>query len=82
MAGPKKARAIEMNPPANESSAIEALGHDPESDTLRVRFRSGGTYDYAGVSAEKAQALAESDSAGKHFHLHVRDKHDAVKVEE
>jgi hypothetical protein len=32
------------------SDNIFAVGYDPNSETLRVQFRSGGTYDYSGVS--------------------------------
>jgi hypothetical protein len=33
------------------STNVSAVGYDPLAGTLRVRFRSGGTYDYRGVNA-------------------------------
>ena len=35
-----------------ESSAVSAVGYDPESRTLRVAFRSGGVYDYLDVDPD------------------------------
>jgi hypothetical protein len=32
------------------STNVAAVGYDPLIQTLRVRFRSGGTYDYYGVN--------------------------------
>jgi KTSC domain len=32
------------------STNVLAVGYDPQTRTLRVRFRSGGTYDYYSVS--------------------------------
>lgn len=63
-----------------ESSNIEAIGHDPATNTLRVRFRSGGTYDFHHVSVEKHQKLMASESKGKHFQTHIRHHHDFRKV--
>ncbi|GAA0305537.1 KTSC domain-containing protein [Kineococcus aurantiacus] len=31
------------------SGNVASVGYDPDTRTLRVRFRSGGTYDYADV---------------------------------
>ncbi len=31
------------------STNVIAVGYDPRTRTLRVQFRSGGTYDYCGV---------------------------------
>lgn len=63
-----------------ESSQIEAIGHDPESNTLRVRFKSGGEYEYADVPAEAHQALMAAPSVGSHFHKHVRNAFAATRV--
>ncbi|MGA3015963.1 MAG: KTSC domain-containing protein [Bryobacteraceae bacterium] len=62
-----------------ESSNIEAIGHDPATNTLGVKFKSGGLYHYQGISAEKHQALMAADSKGKHFFKHIRH-HEFVKL--
>jgi len=35
-----------------DSSQIEAIGHDPETNTLAIKFKGGGVYHYANVSEE------------------------------
>lgn len=34
------------------SDNVTAVGYEPTSRTLRVAFRSGGTYDYLGVDPQ------------------------------
>lgn len=57
------------------SSNIAAIGHDPDTNELHVRFHSGATHIYSGVTAAQHAALVGADSVGKHFMAHVRDKH-------
>lgn len=59
-----KGPAIELRPV--KSGAIEAIGH--AGDTMRIRFRSGGTYDVDGISAADHQAFLDAPSKGRHFH--------------
>jgi hypothetical protein len=54
------------------SSAIAAVGHDPDSHTLHVRFHSGRTYAYSKVSAAAHSRLMSADSMGAHFSQHIR----------
>jgi hypothetical protein len=44
----------------HRSKALDAVGYDARSGTLRVRFRSGGLYDYDGVPPEVFLGLLES----------------------
>lgn len=60
-----------------KSSNIEAIGHDADSKTLHVRFKSGGLYAYHGVTAEQFTALQSAPSVGKHIHAHIKPKHQA-----
>lgn len=57
-----------------DSSNIQAVGHDPQSNTLSVQFRSGAIYHYPGVTAEQHQAFLGADSLGSHFHKHFRSR--------
>jgi hypothetical protein len=58
-----------------ESSAIEALGYDAESQTLHAQFRSSGEmYLYPNVSEREYQALLAAPSIGGHFAKHIRNK--------
>jgi len=54
------------------SSSIDAIGHDADSNTLQVRFASGQTYEYSGVTPEEHEALRTAPSVGAHFAKHVR----------
>lgn len=48
-----------------KSSQIESIGH--LGDTLAVKFKSGGTYHYPGVSAAQFADLQKAESLGKAF---------------
>jgi hypothetical protein len=58
-----KAPAIPMT--AVKSSQIESIGH--LGGTLAVKFKSGSTYHYPGVTADQFADLHKSDSIGKAF---------------
>jgi hypothetical protein len=55
-----------------DSTAIEAVGHDADSKTLHVRFRSGKTYAYPEVSPEAHSRFMSAESMGAHFSKHIR----------
>jgi len=61
--------------PIDGSSVASHMGHDPASNTLRVRFHSGREYEYSGVSPEDHQALKNAPSFGRHFGQFIRGKY-------
>ncbi|NEU94802.1 KTSC domain-containing protein [Bradyrhizobium uaiense] len=63
-----------------KSSTIEAVGHDPDRKVLTVRFNSGATYTYEGVSADQHSALMGAKSVGTHFSQHIRNRFKATKA--
>lgn len=63
-----------------DSSNVEAIGYDSATKTLRVHFKNGGVYDYAGVPAEKHTALLEAKSVGGHLHRLINGAHPARRV--
>lgn len=74
-----------------ESSQITEIGHDPNTNTLAVRFQPragetrGGLYHYAGVDAELFATLAGASSVGSFFHNKIRPNttdYPYVRVEE
>lgn len=68
-----------MHMVAVKSSNVRAVGYDPETETMRVEFANGRSYDYPGTSSEEHQRLVSAGSIGKHFHKHFRSrKYDAV----
>lgn len=81
---------IEIEMQEVESSQICAIGHDPETNTLAIRFKKfngevGNLYHYANFTAEKFAEFKESESAGKFFGEHIKkqvDAHPFTKIED
>lgn len=65
-----------------KSSNIAEVGYDPATQTLGVRFTSGGLYHYAGVTPEKHAELVGAESIGRHFLQNVRGKYEHTRIEE
>lgn len=63
-----------------KSSSIAAIGHDAATNTLSVKFSSGETYHYPGVSASDHARLMAAPSIGSHFQQHVRPKFKGTKL--
>lgn len=49
-----------------DSSGVSEIGH--KGDVLRVRYKSGGLYEFKGVTADDYQRLRGAKSIGKHLH--------------
>ena len=74
----EKVGAIALIPVA--SSQIAAVGYDPPTRELVIRFRGSGQhpeviYSYASVPAEVAAGLVNAGSPGSYFHRHIRHGH-------
>lgn len=76
-----------------ESSQIAAIGHDPETNTLAIRFKPyrsspdkpGALYHYDNFTAEDFAAFLGSESYGRHFGKHIKpfpEKYPYTKVAE
>ena len=65
-----------------KSSQISEIGHDPATNTMAVRFNSGGLYHYHGVTGEAFAALRSAKSIGSHLHQHIKGKFDFKKIVE
>lgn len=72
------------------SSQIAAIGHDPETSTLAVRFRAkagyavGPLYHYGNVDAVLYEAFRTADSIGSFFYANIKpnaDEFPYAKVE-
>jgi hypothetical protein len=60
-----------------ESSQIEALGYDAETQTLAVQFKAkgdkpGSVYHYANFTADDWQAFRAAESLGSHFYKQIK----------
>ena len=62
-----------------KSSQIESIGH--MGDTLAVKFKSGGTYHYHGVTADQFAGLQKAESIGKALGA-IKAKHKFTKLDQ
>lgn len=62
-----------MNMIELRSSQIQSAGHDPDMNTLFVKFHKGGTYQYRNVPASRWADMLKSDSVGKWFSANIKD---------
>ncbi|QXX78985.1 KTSC domain-containing protein [Alcaligenes faecalis] len=58
------------------SSAIAAVGYDPNTKRMQIRFTSGGiTYTYCGVPQSVYDGLMSAPSKGTYFDRVIRDRY-------
>ena len=63
-----------------DSSNLAAIGYDAPTLTLRVRFHSGETWQYPGVSQNVFETFLYSSSKGKFFNTYIRGKYEGYKL--
>jgi len=61
---------MEMRPVSSRN--VAAVGYDPATQELRVRFNSGATYSYRGVPESTYRAMMRSGSIGSFIAAHVK----------
>lgn len=62
------------------SSDLESVGYDSDTNMLVVEFKSGNTYSYEGVSQDMYNELISSDSIGKYFNQYIKGSYNYSKV--
>lgn len=50
-----------------QSSQIEAIGHDSDTETLAIRFKGGAVYNYSNVDAAVFANLRDAESVSSYF---------------
>lgn len=60
-----------------KSSQIHAIGHDPATNTLAIRFKNykgdvTGLYHYSNFTAEQFDAFKNAESIGSHFGANIK----------
>lgn len=60
-----------------ESSQLAAIGHDPATNTLAIRFkakgdRPGNLYHYQNVTAKDYEDFQKAESKGSHFIRNIK----------
>jgi hypothetical protein len=69
---------MEMLPVRSET--LKAIGYDPDTETLRISFKSGGVYEYANVPESRFDGLRNASSKGGYFHRYIKDKYRTRKI--
>ena len=62
-----------------DSSAIAAVGYDPENEILEVEFRSGTIYRFFDVPPEIHRDFLETSSKGRFFGREIRGQYDSTR---
>lgn len=72
-----------------QSSQLAEIGHDPDTNTLAIRFhgkgRPGNLYHYQNVTADDFEALKSAESHGSHFIRNIKphaDKFPYQRIDE
>lgn len=63
-----------------DSSNIERIGHDEDSDILQVEFKNGGTYQYFDVKNHVYESMLNADSKGKFLHANIKGRYRYSKI--
>jgi hypothetical protein len=64
-----------MNLQPVNSSNINAIGYDSDTQTLTVEFKSGGTYEYYDVPESEFESLRTASSVGQYFQNNIRGRY-------
>ena len=57
------------------SSAIAAVGYDPISQEMNIRFRKGNVYTFCRVPAHVFEGLLTAPSKGLYYDRHIRGRY-------
>ncbi len=64
-----------------DSSNVEAIGYDPATQELHVRFlKSGETYVYYDVEEWVFDEMTQADSKGTYLNTNVKRRYDYSKL--
>lgn len=63
-----------------ESSNVESIGYDEGTQTLRIKFLSGATYDYKNVLAMEYEQLKNAPSIGSYLNRNIKGNYAYEKV--
>lgn len=57
------------------SSAISAVGYDPRTMRMKIRFVQGDAYDFCRVPEHVFTELLNAQSKGNYYNEHIRDRY-------
>lgn len=57
------------------SSAISAVGYDPSTMQMQIRFKQGRIYTFCGVPPHIFDSLLGAGSKGRYYDHYIRDRY-------
>ena len=63
-----------------ESSNIDQIGYDDETEELHVLFNSGKEYIYHGIPADVHEKLLDAESKGKYLNQYIKGAYEFAPV--
>lgn len=57
------------------SSAISAIGYDPQSRKMKITFVQNHTYDFCGVPQQVFDGLLRASSKGSYYNDYIKDRY-------
>ena len=64
-----------------KSSNLTSCWYCPDTETLAVEFKHGGSYHFAKVPSDIAETFLQAKSIGKAFHSMIRGQYVSAKIE-
>ncbi|MEM9218850.1 MAG: KTSC domain-containing protein [Cyanobacteria bacterium P01_F01_bin.150] len=64
-----------MNMISVSSSAIAAVGYDPGTRRMQIRFKNSGTYPFCRVPQNVFDELLSASSKEKYYDQHIRGRY-------
>ena len=61
--------------PVRFSSAIAAVGYDPQTRRMKITFTQGHTYDFCGVPRHVHAGVMRAPSKGAYYNEHIKDRY-------
>ena len=63
-----------------DSSNVNAVGYDEETEELYVEFHSGSTYKYLNVPYYVFEELCDADSVGQYLNKEVKNTYEYERL--
>jgi hypothetical protein len=57
------------------SSAIRAIGYEPDTRRMKIAFAEGHSYDFCRVPQHVYDAFMRASSKGTYYNDHIRDRY-------
>lgn len=69
-----------MNRQFVQSSDLQSIGYDQNTNVLEVEFHSGGIYQYFKVPEFVYLALVSATSKGTYFHKNIKERYKYKRI--